>query len=338
MTANSDINPPAAFIDSHPDFAALIVNAPLSAQFAVHEAKAVRAKRWYTRVGLFSLAAIFVTISVLALSLTLWRETALPDWFVILIGWLGLAGFAAQFVLLFGGLKQRWLLHRFAAERLRSIKFEAFTIAACTGANYATHVEAFSRRKIGDFELQLKSEEGLLREFAPERFLDAPAPVTGTLTPSQLDELKSLYQHMRLDYQARHASSMLAKIREEQRLPASASEMSFWAGAALGFIDAFAALPFFHWIGEGWSEPREFLTLFLFALSAILFVLQRGRSHAAAIQRYDDYSIAVTRTAGALSEARDATEFLACVREGEMLALQELKLFIRESEHATYLL
>lgn len=60
---SADVDPPEAYAATHPDFRALIVNTPLSAERAKFAAVAKRAKASYTFLGVFSLVAASVTLA-----------------------------------------------------------------------------------------------------------------------------------------------------------------------------------------------------------------------------------------------------------------------------------
>jgi hypothetical protein len=330
--ANADIDPPVSFLDAHPAYRALVENRALSQAFAKADAEALQAKAWYTRLGVFSLAAAAVTLLLLIAGVTL-HWPALEDARARAgIGLLGALGIAAQVALLAGPFKKRWLRARFRAERLRCLKFQAFAEAACAGEGFAAAVADFTARALAQMELH--DEDGALREFDPETALGTDPTPHAPLAPPNLAELRDIYRQLRIDYQMTHCAAQIEKLKEERRLPASASEITFWAGVGLGYADAVTGVLR---VGEAAQPAMHFLTLALFVASALLFVLERGRSYNAAIERYEDYRLAMSRVGGALSRAGDAVALAACIRDGERAALRELKAFCRETEKSTYL-
>lgn len=330
--ANADIDPPEQFLNVHPDYTALLVNAPVSTQFAAHEQTAVQAKRIYTLLGFTSLGAAALTMTALIYALTLDPSLASNLPFQRALGIVGGIGILAQIGLLATPIKRRWLSARFAAERLRGIKFQAVAHAAQAGDDYEPALKAFVDDAIGRLAVELDRPRAAMHEFDPESFIE-PAASGPPLSAAKLAELKDIYAHLRLDYQIAHARHCIEQIKAEKRLPASASELSFWSAAGLGFLDFVLAA-----FGvEIWAAERHFLTLFLFVVSALLFVFERGRSHNEALERYEDYATAMQRVAGALEEAKDVGAFVTCVRRGERVAMRELKAFSRESLKSTYL-
>lgn len=329
--ANADIHPPQALLDTHPNTAALLTNAAIQRRFDGYEARAVAAKAQYTALGVFSLAATFLTMAALIGAVTLAPRLAEQRALALGLALLGALGVAAQIGLLATPLKRRWLAARFAAERLRGIKFQAFAYAASEGGEESA--KRFTEQAIAKLEVDLDRPMASMHEFEPDDAL-SPAPLANAaLSGFMLDELKRGYRTLRLSYQVAHTRHCITAIREEYRLPAAASEISFWLAAGLGYLDLILSGANI----DQWSAQRQFLTLFLFALSAILFVLERGRSHNAALERYEDYAKTLTLADRALDEASTPVAFIAAVRAVELAALNELKAFCREAEKSTYL-
>jgi hypothetical protein len=329
--ANADIHPPSAFLATQDSFKGVLLNEKLAARFDAFEAKSVAAKTWYTRLGVFSLAAAFITMASLISALTIAPGLKHSHFFTVALGMIGALGLAAQIGLLASPLKHRWLVSRFAAERLRGLKFQAFAFTAAT----AREDEAlrFTDVALGKLEVELDKAGAAMREFEPEREVAEPPAPNGALTALQLAALKDVYRTLRLDYQINHARHCISEIQEARKLPAAASEISFWLAVLLGYVDLVLA-----WLGnENGAAWREFFTLFFFVLSAILFVLERGLSFNAALERYEEYAKRLGKTSAALDRAQDPSAFIACVREGEETAYRELQAFCREAEKSTYL-
>lgn len=337
---NADINPPEDFIAEHSAFTNLLTNKRIAARFAEHEAVAVPMKRFYSRFGQLSLLAAFITFTAVIYELTLdpyFSPGALITntlWFRILLAVVGVAGIGMQVVLLVSPLKHRWLGSRFLAERVRCLKFQAFQEAACAGDKAEEAVERFTRVALGDLSLSTRKPVAAMHEFDPEKAL-APIPEKrAPIDPQRLAELKNIYIKLRLNYQAEFAADQAVKLKEKQKLPAAASELSFWGGLTVGYVDVIAQLlP----DNPPWLAVLHFFTLWLFMLSALLFVRERGSAFNAAIERYEDYKHALTHVAGKMTEAKTSEQFIDCVREAEYAAMRELKAFCRETDKSTYL-
>lgn len=342
--ANPDIDTPSDLVAAYPAFPNLLANEQVRAAFATQEQRATRAKRIYTILGHIGLFAAFLSftavIFIVSLEHFFFEEPKFfrPSdelWFKFIFFGVGLTGLAAQMALLFSPLKKRWLNARFRAERLRSIKFQAFQAAACGGDSA---VAAFTSRAVAVLKSDTEDEDNALaarHNFNPEAEL---ARVDGEPCAAghDLKQLRECYAKLRVDRQATFASGELKRITEERRLPASASEIAFWLGAALAFVDAILTF-----VEVSWAPLRplmHFATLELFVVSALLFVHERGRAYVSALERYEDYRDDMVRLAERLNHANTAAEFQACVREGELHALKELKIFCREAERSTYLI
>ncbi len=337
MTYNIDIDPPPELLDNYPAYRALLANDAISESFAKQERIAVDAKRLYTGIGVFSLIATFVTMTALIYAMVVDPHLREQAWFPPVLGCVGALGIAAQLILIFAPLKRRWLGARFAAERVRGIKFQSFqAAAACAGADYEQAVAAFVTRELGQLSADLADPETAMRSFNPER-ATADSPAAGApLAPPDLDALKAAYRTLRTDYQGKHAMKKIAELQHARRLPMAISELSFWGAAMFGYLDLVFLLPALSRLGEGWAQQRHFLTLFLFVVSAILYVHERARSFDAALERYEEYRLVMERTSERVDSAKDAGTFIAAVHEAERATMRELKAFCRESDLSTY--
>lgn len=327
--ANEDIDPPMALVEQYGEYQALIVGRPLAERFAQYERAAAQAKRLYTRLGLFSLGAAFIATTSLICALTIQPGLREQASLALVFGLLGGAGVAAQIALLSKPIKERWIGSRFLAERVRGAKFHGFAAAICAGSQDAARLH--SEKALAMLTLDEAKPVAAMLEFDPET---APAiACAGTWTAQQLSDIKAIYRSLRLDFQIKHAKHCIDAIEQERRLPAAVSETSFWLGAALGYVDLILTA-----LGnDSYAAWRQFFTLFFFVTSALLFVLERGRSHTSALDRYEEYKHALARVSGALDRADTAEEIAVCIRDGERVAMRELKAFCREATRSTYL-
>ncbi len=94
---------------------------------------------------------------------------------------IALIGLIAQGIVFFSGAKQRWLLNRFAAERVRCVKFQAFAVLGeshdkkCLEANVA----AFTKEKLARLEQELLAGDAAVVQFVPQATLDYVSPAKG---------------------------------------------------------------------------------------------------------------------------------------------------------------
>ncbi|MGQ0531087.1 MAG: hypothetical protein ACT4OF_00160 [Caulobacteraceae bacterium] len=348
--SNADIDPPPDFVKAHRRFPNLLTNDAISSQFRECEDRANPAKTRYTQFGRYGLWAAFITFTAVIYGVTLepWLFPAPKisppyEWGLrVLLGLVGVTGVAAQLFLLRGPLKDRWLNARFRAERLRSIKFQAFQEAVCRGD---AAVKEFTERALGDLAAELADATAARHNFQPRNALLQPSATTCAVTAEELAELKDAHRKLRIDRQAAFAIGEIKKINEERKLPAASSEVAFWAGALIAYLDAvlafvqvvLAAVFHFEWTLPPAVQPiLHFVTLELFVCSALLFVLERGRNFTLALERYEDYREHIVRLGERLELAGSAEEFVACVAETERQVLRELKAFCREAEKSTY--
>jgi hypothetical protein len=339
--ANPDIDTPSAFIQAHSEFPHLLSNPAIAAEFKACEEQANRAKSIYTALGHYGLFAAFFSFSSVIYIVTLehWlylgpKVLALSEniYFRTVFFALGVTGVAAQVYLLVGPHKRRWLNARFHAERLRSLKFQAFKAVACGGDKA---VAAFTVRALGDLAIEASDLRAARHNFKPEGAL-VEHEGEPCMEGEDLDKLRDCYQKLRIDRQAAFSISEIKRIEHERKFPASWSEVSFWAGAAFAYFDAILAF-----VDVSWPPLRpilHFATLEFFISSALLFVLQLGRSYEQAIERYEDYREHMLEVGEQLAQAQTAAEFVASVDAAERQALRELRLFCREGRRSTYLI
>jgi hypothetical protein len=339
--SNPDIDTPPAFIQAYDEFPYLLSNPAIAAEFKACEARANKAKARYTLLGQYGLIAAFLSFSSVIYIVTIeeWlsigpKVTAPSEewWFRVIFFALGVSGVAAQIYLLIGPHKRRWLNARVHAERLRSLKFQAFKAVACGGDQA---VAGFTVRALGELAIEACDLRAARHNFKPEAAL-VELEGEPCLDGANLDKLRDCYQKLRIDRQTAFAISEIKRIEHEKKLPASWSEVLFWTGAALAYIDAILAF-----VEVTWPPLRPILhclTLELFIASALLFVLQLGRSYDQAIERYEDYREHMLEVGEQLAQANTAAEFVAGVDAAERQALRELRLFCREGRRSTYLI
>lgn len=338
--ANVDISPPAGLAGRFPEIAPLIENQLITERFAGFERAATSSKALYNWVGAFSLVAAGIATTVLILSLTIGPRGLLTGPFGVALAITGVFGVVTQILLASGFLKRRWLLARFAAERARSIKFEAFrAVGGADAAELQARVRDFTEARLAQLELQLANGRGAYREFDPQSWLDKIPPDL-VITPERFKQLAEIYRDMRLAYQIGHAAAYVDHHDDARRLPMALSEVAFLCGAVLACFDLALTLDVNGWrplaAFTGGAEIRDFLTLGFFVLSALLFVYQRARGDHEAVERYQDYRTELARVEGQLIAAETPGEFVACVRQGELVALSELKSFMRAADRSTY--
>ena len=121
-------------------------------------------------------------------------------------------------------------------------------------------------------------------------------------------------------------------------MPARLGEFLFGIGAFLAFVELILTL---------WTEPNaltlsrlqawlSFLTLWMFVMSAVTAVYERGTGGQPDAERYQAYSREVRRIR-ALHSGGDAESFLTIVVDMERVALRDLHDFCRDAKHPNFI-
>jgi hypothetical protein len=249
-------------------------------------------------------------------------------------------GLAAQLILIFGRLKERWLLARFAAERLRCIKFQAFALVARESdpAKAAREAALFTEQAIANLSQELMGGRSAMLQFNPSELAVDSADPHGHGNRGFIETAEAVYERLRLEVQMQHFEAQAHMAREADRLPATLSEVTFVLGAViacLGIILAsHGALPPTPGalLAQAWLH---FATWSLFAASAVMAVYQRGAAGKSNADRYSRYARDIGRIRTRYPYETPAG-FADAVRDMESVALQELDEFCRDAEQASY--
>jgi hypothetical protein len=341
---NRDINPYTGLATAYPALEPLILNRPVSGAFAAHENAAIRWKRLYTILGRAALVCILLVMMFFDYSVTLGRLYPSMEIVRVIMALVAGLGLLCQLVLIFGRVKDRWLIERFAAERLRCFKFQAFAMAAVSRdeGELAANVAAFTNERLARLEQELLGGRSALDEFAPSEHAIGlqRRELCGSL--DLLHSTFAVYDSLRLEVQAQHFGEQARRSEARARTPTFLSELTFGLGALLAFCDVCVAT----WTGLGhgskfWTAgPTElwfaFFTLLLFITSAVLAVYQRGSAHVADTERYKQYvrEIRRIRQRGA---PESAEVFFHTVDQTEQVELRELFDFCRDVSHSSYI-
>ena len=143
---NRDLFPGSELRARFKSIGPLLTNEPVDAAFLDHEAKSVAAKRLYHRLGLVSVILISAS-AVYTIAEALLFRTLSPPIVSLAMAAAALLGILSQVLMLAAKVRSKWLVNRFACERLRSMKFQAYALAAGarTEVELAAAVSAFSR-------------------------------------------------------------------------------------------------------------------------------------------------------------------------------------------------
>lgn len=341
--ANRDIQPSAEFAVAYPALEPLILNGQISVPFELHEAAAKTWKRNYRVLGICALVCILLAMTAFDYQVTLqslYGKLALLGPLSVALATIGIV---AQLALIVSKAKDKWLLHRFVAERLRCLKFQAFMLLAETSsaAELKTKVESWTREHLAQLEQEIMGGRAAITEFAPyEVFRIAPQAALQQ-NRELLREGSRAYESLRLSVQAQHFGERQRASESGAKVPSLLGEFLFGIGAFLAFVElgltSWATLStqpnslFSH--VQAWLS---FVTLWMFVISAVTAVYQRGTGSQPDAERYQAYSREVRRIR-ALHTSGDPETFLTTVAEMEGVALRELHDFCRDVKHSTFI-
>src|SRR5579862_6795698 len=125
---NRDIHASLLLSETFPALKPLIDNEPLSKAFDQHNAEAIRWKSIYEQFGAIGLFCVFLAMVIFDYQVTLqplYGGSALLNGLSAALAAMGLA---SQLFLIFSNAKEKWIIQRFIAERLRCLKFQAFAL------------------------------------------------------------------------------------------------------------------------------------------------------------------------------------------------------------------
>jgi hypothetical protein len=250
-------------------------------------------------------------------------------------------GLVAQAFVFFSRAKQRWLLHRFAAERIRCLKFQAFAVLGESPDRHKleANVAAFTREKLARLDQELLAGEGAITQFAPSVTLDYVSPAKGRPNAALVAEGRKAYDDLRLAIQSQHFELMSRHHESRERLPAMLAEFSF-AGGALAAVAQIVWTVFGqndYGIGQKHAEAWfDFVPLALFVLSAFCAVWRRATGHAVDAERYGSYLRQIDRVRQQAQE-QDGRDFPELVLKMEAIVLHELADFCRAAKFSDYL-
>lgn len=306
--------------------------------FQVYEEAANRLKRRYELLGRISVICIGVS-AIYASYRSFWggaiwfRALDIP---AVLLGGIGIL---LDIYIRWRNLKQRWLANRFAAERLRSVKFQLYALAAATRdrQELESAVRERAQAMVDQIEQDLLLPIGTLNAFHPRSAIDlsptaALAGASPPANPVLLAQAIRDYREWRVKYQHVFAEQMGRDVAAKQRGYDSLSDALFVLGAAVlivGFV--------VRHVSAGLADAAEFLEatgLAMFVWTAMAKVLSTGASHLANASRYQQYGRDVSRLMHV--QPQDSAGFLALVEQMELLALRELDDFWRDAWISSY--
>lgn len=330
---NRDIQPTQETQDLYAEIGPLIKNELLEQAFSKRERDAAAAKRQYHRLGriailLIAASAIYTVAEGLVLD-----GANLPHEIALVAAGLAVAGVLLQLYLLVSGRKQVWLLNRYAAERLRSIKFQAFPLAAIAsdttelgGLANAYYTEAITR-----LNNEVANGAIAITQFSPTRALGLAQDDDGP-NAALTAQANKAYLDLRTEFQRKFAGGERVRLDDRARWSHSSSDVLYLLAAL--FVAVALALKVVPVTQSFWGHWADFVAVVLFIVSLSVAVLENAAIDEESRSRYAAYEEELTAL---IDEARLSDLPLATlVRRTELLALRELADFCRSAQRITY--
>jgi hypothetical protein len=332
---NQDVFAPNELIKLFDVCRPVFTNPRIDAAFLRYERIAVAAKRNYHRQG--RIGGVLVLVSVLfTVAEALIIPVEIPvmgilSFAAILIGILGVG---VQIHLIMTGKKKSWLVSRFAAERLRSIKFQAYQLAyvARSEDDLAARVDAFYVAELSRLHSELNAGEAALSLFSPKvavTKLETPMrPVSAALSTAMQDS----YRELRLKYQLRFATGEIQKLRNSQRVGYALADILYMTGAILSIVALISKLfgPFRAEVANG----INFAAIAAFIVGLTLTIFENASLSESAMSRYEDYVRALQEQMRDLST--EHVSFPEMVRRIECVVMGEFGEFCSAASRISY--
>jgi len=238
ITANQDLFVGAETLNQYTDIAPLIECEVLDQAFLDHDKAAKRAKRQYHRLGTLSIllvasSAIFTLAEALVLPKSL--TGILPT---LIAAAMAGVGIILQCYLIFTKQKTKWLTHRFASERIRSLKFQAYQLVeqAQDIADLERRTSKFVSKNFMKLNNEMNAGISVLKNFYPLKALDVQMHDQKPKNPTLVKQAMEAYQGLRIDYQRNFALSEVTKFRSRRRIFNSTQDMIYLGAAIFAFV------------------------------------------------------------------------------------------------------
>jgi hypothetical protein len=241
-----------------------------------------------------------------------------------------------QICLLLANTKQAWLLNRFAAERLRSIKFQAYSLAMISESttDLEEKANAFYTTEVARMEAELNAANAVLARFSPaEATLRLPALKAKTPVNSELAQTAcNAYRDLRLDYQRRFAADQIESLKQSGRVGTTIADMLYMLGVALTVCALTVTLVFS--VSKALTQWIDFLALAAFVVGLLKTILDNASLDETSQGRYEEYVRALEECDDELAEEK--AHFPYVVRRIERVALGELSQFCQAALRINY--
>lgn len=333
---NQDVFPSAEMVALYAGCRPVVVNPIIDDAFLEYERKAVVAKRTYHRRGRLGtmLVLISVTFTVAGALVVPAHLPAVRELSIVAVS-LGALGLAIQLNLLITGKKKSWLVNRFATERLRSIKFQAYQFAftAASAEDLQIRVDEFYASELARLRAELNAGEAALGMFSPIQATMQPrVKIKHALAPGLADIMQKAYRELRIEYQQRFASAEIRSLMDLQRVGYATADILYVVGAFLTLAALFGKLVFPN--NEDLARWIDFLAIISFTTGLSRTILENASLSETSRGRYEEYLRALAERDRELRD--DDISFPEIVRQMERIILGELSQFCSAASQISY--
>jgi hypothetical protein len=332
---NRDVFPTHDVQNLYSLLAPLISNSLIDKPFSAHEEAANRAKQHFHRRGRLALVLVLAsTVFTVAQRLVVPTFSGLElvsSGFVLC----GLTGLAIQIHLLVKKQKQIWLRHRFAAERLRSIKFQGYQFAMISASrdDLRKKVDAFYSREVAALENELNAGYSALVNFSPGKGIAEHWTKAVSASNSDIGVMaKDAYRNLRIAYQRRFAESEVLTLQQKQRVGYTAADILYLSGGVLAIAALTSKIIFPN--ASGVSNWIDFLAITAFVVGLVKTIMDNASLAETSKVRYEDYLRALDECETEIRE--DKSDFSTIVRRIERVVLGELSDFCQSASQISY--
>ena len=307
----------------------------LQTEFQNRDRLAKAAKRRYHQLGQFgivlvALSAIFTIAEVLVLP-QVFKNPILTYVAASMAG----AGVLIQCFIIFTSQKKKWLLNRFACERLRSLFFQSYALGAKAEntKHLAELVENYVNSNLVKLDNELNAGLAVMTNFTPVRTLEnlprRQRPANRELTNRVIEA----FLELRVNYQLNFARSEIGKFKARRRVFNSTQDMIYLAAAVFTFMSLamklFGDNVFF--ISTNWID---FMAITLFIMGSTEAIMDNALLEDHSESRYDQY---VRELESTVMDDPDLKSNLSdLVFRVEKICLRELDRFCAAAEKISY--
>ena len=313
----------------------MVINPIIDGAFLDQEAKAVAAKRSYHFRGRLGMSLVLVSV-LYTVAAALVIPADIPGFRALGVTavLVGATGLTIQLELLVTGKKKVWLINRFAAERLRSIKFQAYQFAFSTKSldDLKERADAFYIAELARLRAELNTGEAALGMFSPGRSTVKLEVIATAAAPDLAVAMQKAYRELRIVYQLRFATAEIEALQRVQRVGYASADILYLLGAALTVAALFSklAVPESH-VAARWID---FFAIISFITGLFLAIIDNASLSETSKGRYEHYVRALEERDRELSE--DMMPFPEVVRQIERVVLGELSQFCLNATQISY--